>query len=306
MKIMLPLILLLALTINYIFLKLALKYCYVDKPSTKLKIHKKPIPLSGGISIVASILLALTLSNLAGFIPLKDTLFYLLYLIFPAMMILFIGLLDDRGLVQAKTRITAQAIFSLIPITTLFINLKIDNILDFTTLALLAILFIVGTIAAVNMSDGMDGLCGGLLLVTFAGMIFVNKLPSLNCFLIIIIISLIGFLFYNFNPARVFLGNSGSEFLGFLIATISIYLFVLNPEPIKIFLIMVMIGLPLIDMTSSVIRRIKNKKDIMSGDRNHIYDQLLKNGYNQKQTWVIMMMFQIVVVTLSVFFFQYF
>ncbi|MDD3086687.1 MAG: hypothetical protein PHH45_01955, partial [Patescibacteria group bacterium] len=179
-----------------------MKYSYVDKPSTKLKIHKKPIPLSGGISIVASILLALTLSNLAGFIPLKDTLFYLLYLIFPAMMILFIGLLDDRGLVQAKTRITAQAIFSLIPITTLFINLKIDNILDFTTLALLAILFIVGTIAAVNMSDGMDGLCGGLLLVTFAGMIFVNKLPSLNCFLIIIIISLIGFLFYNFNPAR--------------------------------------------------------------------------------------------------------
>ncbi|OQC43437.1 MAG: putative undecaprenyl-phosphate N-acetylglucosaminyl 1-phosphate transferase [Bacteroidetes bacterium ADurb.Bin028] len=152
----------------------------------------------------------------------------------------------------------------------------------------------------------MDGLCGGLLLVTFAGMIFVNKLPSLNCFLIIIIISLIGFLFYNFNPAKVFLGNSGSEFLGFLIAAISIYLFVLNSEPIKIFLIMVMIGLPLIDMTSSVIRRIKNKKDIMSGDRNHIYDQLLKNGYNQKQTWVIMMMFQIVVVTLSVFFFQYF
>jgi UDP-GlcNAc:undecaprenyl-phosphate GlcNAc-1-phosphate transferase len=306
MKIALPLMLFLTIVINYIFLKITLKYSYVDKPSTKLKIHKKPIPLSGGISIVASILLALTLSNLAGFIPLKDTLFYLLYLIFPAMMILFIGLLDDRGLVQAKTRITAQAIFSLIPITTLFINLKIDNILDFTTLALLAILFIVGTIAAVNMSDGMDGLCGGLLLVTFAGMIFVNKLPSLNCFLIIIIISLIGFLFYNFNPARVFLGNSGSEFLGFLIATISIYLFVLNPEPIKIFLIMVMIGLPLIDMTSSVIRRIKNKKDIMSGDRNHIYDQLLKNGYNQKQTWVIMMMFQIVVVTLSVFFFQYF
>lgn len=306
MKIALPLMLFLTIVINYIFLKITLKYSYVDKPSTKLKIHKKPIPLSGGISIVASILLALTLSNLAGFIPLKDTLFYLLYLIFPAMMILFIGLLDDRGLVQAKTRITAQAIFSLIPITTLFINLKIDNILDFTTLALLAILFIVGTIAAVNMSDGMDGLCGGLLLVTFAGMIFVNKLPSLNCFLIIIIISLIGFLFYNFNPAKVFLGNSGSEFLGFLIAAISIYLFVLNSEPIKIFLIMVMIGLPLIDMTSSVIRRIKNKKDIMSGDRNHIYDQLLKNGYNQKQTRVIMMMFQIVVVTLSVFFFQYF
>ena len=306
MKIALPLMLFLTIVINYIFLKITLKYSYVDKPSTKLKIHKKPIPLSGGISIVASILLALTLSNLAGFIPLKDTLFYLLYLIFPAMMILFIGLLDDRGLVQAKTRITAQAIFSLIPITTLFINLKIDNILDFTTLALLAILFIVGTIAAVNMSDGMDGLCGGLLLVTFAGMIFVNKLPSLNCFLIIIIISLIGFLFYNFNPAKVFLGNSGSEFLGFLIATISIYLFVLNSEPIKIFLIMVMIGLPLIDMTSAVIRRIKNQKDIMSGDRNHIYDQLLKNGYNQKQTWVIMMMFQIVVVTLSVFFFQYF
>jgi len=159
MKIALPLMLFLTIVINYIFLKITLKYSYVDKPSTKLKIHKKPIPLSGGISIVASILLALTLSNLAGFIPLKDTLFYLLYLIFPAMMILFIGLLDDRGLVQAKTRITAQAIFSLIPITTLFINLKIDNILDFTTLALLAILFIVGTIAAVNMSDGMDGLC---------------------------------------------------------------------------------------------------------------------------------------------------
>lgn len=305
MKIMLPLILLLALTINYIFLKLALKYCYVDKPSTKLKIHKKPIPLSGGISIAASILLTLTLSSLFDFIPLANTLFYLYYLIFPAMIILFIGLLDDLGLVQAKTRIATQAIFSLIPVIALFLNLKIDNILGFTTLVLFAILFIVGAIAAINMSDGMDGLCGGLLLVSFTGMIFVNKLPSLDNFLTIIIMSILGFLFYNFNPARVFLGNSGSEFLGFLIATITIYLFVLNPEPIKIFLIMAIIGLPLIDMTSSVIRRIKNKKGIMSGDRNHIYDQLLKNRYSQKQTWAIMIALQIAIVASSVFLFQH-
>jgi len=305
MKIVLPAVLLLSVILNHTFLKLSLKYNYVDKPSTALKIHKKPIPLSGGISIATSILLALLLSSLVDFIPLKDTLFYLFYLILPAIIILFIGLLDDHGLVQAKTRITTQAIFSLIPIITLFLNLKIDNIFGFISLAVLAVLFNVGTIAAINMSDGMDGLCGGLLFIAFAGMIFVNKLPSLDYFILIILISILGFLFYNFNPASVFLGNSGSEFLGFLIATISIYLFTLNAEPIKIFLIMAMIGLPLLDMTSSILRRIKIKKGIMSGDRNHIYDQLLKNGSSQKQTWVIMIVLQIAIVASSVFFFQH-
>lgn len=305
MKIFLSLSLLLSIAINYLFLKAALKYNYVDKPVSKLKIHKKPIPLSGGISIATSIILFLFLSRTFGFISFDGFVFYLLYFLLPALTILFVGVLDDRGLVETKTRIAVQVIFSLFSVSVLFQHLNFDGLLSSVFLIIMAVVFSVGTIAAINMSDGMDGLCGGLFLVTSAGMIFVNKLHSLDYLIIIILISILGFLFYNFNPAKVFLGNSGSEFLGFLIATISIYLFVLNPEPIKIFLIMAMIGLPLIDMTSSVIRRIKNKKGIMSGDRNHIYDQLLKNRYSQKQTWAIMIALQIAIVASSVFFFQH-
>lgn len=304
MKIFLPLSLLLSIAINYLFLKSALKYNYVDKPVSKLKIHKKPIPLSGGISIATSIILFLFLSRIFGFISFDGLIFYLLYFLLPALAILFVGVLDDRRLVEAKTRIAVQAIFSLFSIAILFQHLNFDGFLSFIFLIILAVVFSVGTIAAINMSDGMDALCGGLLFITLLGMMLIAPAVDLNHFLLIILIPILGFLFFNFNPAKVFLGNSGSEFLGFMIAITAIYVAVLNHDLLKSFLLIAMVGLPLIDMASSVLRRIKNKKSIMLGDRDHIYDQLLKKGYGQRKTWVIMILFQIAIVVTSVFFFE--
>lgn len=293
----------LSLSINYLFLGLAVKLNYVDNPKGKLKIHKKPIPLSGGISLFFFIALTLLFLLLSKTINISNFLLILKIILIPGSIILLLGIIDDFKPVLPKYRLIIHTICSLLPIFYFVYSINL-NVYYSIIYILLALVVATGIIVSTNITDGMDGLCGGLFLVTILGFIVINNTIHFEYFLYITAIALLGFLFLNFNPAKIFLGNSGSEFLGFIISIITLYLIFQSKNNLQIFLILALLGLPAIDMLSSILRRIINRKSITSGDRNHIYDRLLKIGLSQKKVWLIMMIIQISIVSVSLFFYK--
>ncbi len=254
---------------------IALRLKIVDYPG-KLKIHDKPIPYLGGVGIF----LILLFEFLFRLITIPS--FYLLF----SIIILLIGLWDDITSINPKLRFYLESTLGIL-IIAFGIKLGIELIVS----VIITWLFFMGTINSVNWMDGMDGLLTGISIIVSTGFLWLARSlshPWLPQFSLAFIGALLGFLIFNFHPAKIFLGDAGSYFIGFTFFYMSVELLKFAFSWKLFFSILGLLSVFIVDSTIAVIRRIRNGLHPFRGDRSHIYDQIYKRAGNYLGTVFLM------------------
>ena len=293
----------------FVLRKVGSRYRLYDEPTENiLKIHKKPISYIGGLGmfLVFSILL-LIFSCFKGFLNWKIG-----GIILAGFLIFFLGFWDDfkwkRIEIEPKKKFLFLILFSLLATAILFaINIKIQFFPNIFSGFILTFLYIFVLINAVNYQDGIDGLAGGEVIISLLGFIVLSIILGNNLALIISLIlfgTVLGFLVFNFPPAKIFMGDSGSYFLGFILAGLAMIFS--KPHNFPSFLGPIfIIGLPIFDGVFTNIRRLFKKKSIFLGDRRHFYDRLVfQRGFSLKKTLLICYSIQVIFVVIGLLIFK--
>ena len=275
---------LLSLVITPLIKRLAIKIGAVDQPNHR-KVHQKVMPRLGGLAIF--------ISMLVGVLILQPDSQYFWPIILGSTIIIITGFLDDLYEISPKVKLLGQVIATTIVIIggvqVEFINLPFGLTLDFGIMSIpLTFLWIIGITNAINLIDGLDGLAAGvssIVLITISTMAIVIH-PFVMAIGFILLGSTLGFLVYNFHPAKIFMGDTGALFLGFMIAVISILGFK-NITVFSLLLPVIILGVPISDTLFAIIRRIVNKKPLSSPDKSHLHHCLLRLGYSHRQTVLI-------------------
>ncbi len=263
----------------------------VDLPNER-KIHKTPISRIGGVAIWTSTMLTFLCLVFLSYYPYGSLLSGILL---GSSLMFLLGLVDDIYNLNAKFKLFIQ-----ISIATLvyLLGVQINTVPFFGGMDLglwsypITILWIVGISNALNFIDGVDGLAGSVTTVNAITLAIIavtmtppNPIIALVGF--ILAGSMLAFLTYNFNPAKIFMGDSGALFSGFLLATISIT-GVMKAATFAILLPFVVLAVPIMDITYSSLRRISKGKSPFVADAEHIHHKLLHAGFSQKKTVVIL------------------
>ncbi len=277
----------------YKLIPVSVNFGFCDNPAgDSLKIHKKPIPYTGGIGIYAAFLITMGLFFSIFRYPLTRE---VMGIILCGGLIIALGLWDDKQNVNPKLRLVLQIAISGITVMT---SLVFFNASIFVLLPLL-IVYLVGSINSVNLFDGLDGLAGGTVAISLAGLGYIFYLQDDFLYLSItfaLLGALLAFLVFNFNPATVFLGDNGSTFLGYMLAILAINTIRNGDNLLLLFLTVLFVGLPVVDTAFAIIRRAIKGRPIFVGDRSHIYDLMVINGLSIKQAVLLCYVLQSVIV----------
>ena len=258
----------------------------VDVPNER-KIHTKPISRIGGVAIFSSVMLTFLCLILMSYYPHGKLLSGVLL---GGSLMFLLGLVDDIYNLDAKTKLFIQiAIASLAYI----LGVSIDNLPIIGDIGLFSypvtILWIVGISNALNFIDGVDGLAGTIAtLAAITLSVIAVTIPPANPIIalvgFVLVGSMLAFLCYNYNPARIFMGDSGALFSGFMLATISI-IGIMKTATLTIFIIApLVLAVPIMDITFSSLRRIAKGQSPFVADSEHIHHKFLHAGFSQKST----------------------
>ena len=288
---------LIALISSLIFTKTLIlfsrKYKLYDKIKEN-KIHQKNIARFGGVAIIISFLLSIFLSGDLIFDNLKWG------IVISCIVILFFGIYDDLKSLSWKKQLLGQVVVVAIMI---YAGLSVDYIanpfggpefrldafqysifnIQYSILGSLFILFwIIGFMNVMNWLDGLDGLAGGVGFIGAITLFFLSisnlvNQPPLGIVSIALAGAILGFLFYNFHPAKIFMGTTGSMFLGFILAVLAIF------SGGKIATALLIMGFPILDAGWVIIQRVRSGESIFKGDTRHLHYKLLKRGWSQKK-----------------------
>ena len=265
----------------------------IDVPKDARRMHKKPIPRLGGLAIYGGFLCSILI-----FGQLDET---MLCVLLGAAIIVALGIFDDVLALGAKLKFVVQIVAAAIPVCIgdlqigLVTNLNPLSDTPFVHLGILAvpvtIIWIVGITNAVNLIDGLDGLAVGVSSIAAITMLAVALLTG-NMPIAITMAALagacIGFMPYNLNPAKIFMGDTGSTFLGYMLATVSIMGLFKFYAVISFAVPFLILGLPIFDTANAIIRRVAAGRSPMSPDRGHVHHKLIDMGFNQKQAVAIL------------------
>ncbi|TYR80140.1 undecaprenyl/decaprenyl-phosphate alpha-N-acetylglucosaminyl 1-phosphate transferase [Priestia megaterium] len=266
--------------------KLAFKIGATDKPNQR-KVHQKIMPRLGGLAIF--------ISFLVGYFILQPTSEYALPIVIGSLIIVITGVLDDMIELSAKIKLAGQLVAALIVVVyggvqIDFINLPFDGRLEFGILSIpITILWIVGITNAINLIDGLDGLAAGvssIVLITISGMAIMMGNMFVTSMGFIVLGSTLGFLIYNFHPAKIFMGDTGALFLGYMISVLALLGFK-NVTVISFIVPVIILGVPISDTIFAIIRRIVKKQPLSAPDKSHLHHCLLRLGYSHRQTVLI-------------------
>ena len=269
-----------------IAIKISYKTDFLDHPTEDpLKIHQTTTPLLGGLAIFSGLLVAF----LMGAIFFSELQKEIIGLVASLLILFLIGLIDDYQGLRPVIRLLGQLVASLIIV---FFSVFQVNLISVQSINLAIIIFcLMGVTNAVNLIDGMDGLASGITFIASAGFLtgFILSENSLGIIISLGLIGVsIGFLLYNFPPAKIFLGDNGSTVLGFLLGILAV-LYSSNSGSIRGFSFPILILLvPILDMCLAIGRRIIKGLPLFYGDRDHLYDQFVKKGWSQRQTMFVM------------------
>ncbi len=272
-----------------IFLKI------LDIPNEKRKIQKSPVPLLGGLGIFFAFLLGYMI-----FAP-KNNL--MLSVLIGSFLIMLLGLFDDMTKCSTpmpnKYKVIVQLIVAAIVVFYGGLNLTkisiFDLNIDFTKVPIIAsvltMLIIVATINAINLIDGLDGLCGGIASIYFLTIAIIgfilNKFGGLDIILSLIMLgSTLGYLFHNFPPAKIYQGDAGSTFLGFMISVIFLLGFKTTTLT-SLIIPLLILAIPIMDTLFAIIRRKLKGQPIDHADKEHLHHQLLKHFSKKSSLLVI-------------------
>ena len=284
----------LALLITPVVIWLARRLTIIDVPGTR-HVHAKSISNIGGVAIFLSmmclIIPVLFLSNVIGD-AFRDILPELIVLLSAGGFMFFVGLIDDikiKGL-RARIKFLTQ-MAAAIAVCAVGIRIKSVAVADWLTLDFgwfswpLTLLWIVGITNAVNLSDGLDGLAAGISAMA-CGVIAVFAVYSGQVVMAVLMLamlgSLTGFLFFNFNPAKIFMGDCGSMFLGFTIASSSVLCSTKSPVLVGLALPVLALGIPIFDTLFSMLRRFLGRRSMFAADRGHFHHRLIDLGLKQR------------------------
>ncbi len=282
----------------------------VDKPRDARRMHKKPTPRIGGLAMIfgfiVPIITILLFSKISG-----DSSFWGQYSIasrqtvgmFIALAIIVVmGFIDDCKDLPAKLKFLVQICAALIVIFVGDIKIDVftnpnflsDNpylVLPEWLSVIVTVIWIVFITNAVNFIDGLDGLAAGVSAIMSVSLVFISirvgEYP-IAIMGIALMGSCFGFLPFNFNPAKIFMGDTGSTFLGFMLATLSIQGVFKSYAVISFAVPLLILGLPLFDALFAMIRRILHGESPMKADRGHLHHRLVDMGFSQKQTVFIL------------------
>lgn len=276
-----------SLILTYLMIKISKNMNIMDIPNER-SVHKKPTPLLGGIAIF--------LSFLFGFILFGNQNPLMISILIASFLILLLGIFDDIKPIKARYKFVIHILVALIVV--FYGGLKLTHV-DIFGLSLnfkwmspyITILLIVGIINAVNLIDGLDGLCAGISSIYFLTIgviaLILNKFNGLDIILSFIMLgATLGFLVFNFPPAKIFMGDTGSTFLGLMISVIMLLGFK-TVTLTSLLIPLVLLILPITDTLFAIIRRALNKKPIGQADKEHIHHQLLKHLSTRKTILVI-------------------
>jgi UDP-GlcNAc:undecaprenyl-phosphate GlcNAc-1-phosphate transferase len=302
-----------ALVITPIVIWLARRLNVADVPSVR-KMHTKAISHIGGTAIFTSMLgpvvCVLFLSNVIGN-AFRDILPKLIVLLSAATFMFLVGLIDDiksKGL-RARIKFLAQIAAALV-VCAAGIRIKSVTVVDWLTLDFslfswpLTILWIVGITNAVNLSDGLDGLAAGISAVA-CGVIAVFAVNSGQVVMAVLMLALLGsltgFLFFNFNPAKIFMGDCGSMFLGFTIASSSVLCSTKSPVLVGLALPVLALGIPIFDTLFSMLRRFLERRSVFAPDRGHFHHRLVDMGIKQRHVVITIYIMTLLAAGLGMF-----
>ena len=283
----------------------------LDKPEIR-KVHASAIPRIGGTAIVvamfASVLPVLALDNVIGEAFRQDQ-SQLIMILAGGLFMFAVGLLDDVKGLQPRTKFLAQLVAAA---AVCGAGVRIESFaigpgqgLHLGWLAWpVTLLWIVGVTNAMNLIDGLDGLAAGISTVTcsvIAAFALYTEQPVMAVLMLAMLGSLLGFLFLNFNPARIFMGDCGSLFLGFVLASASVRCADKGATIVGLALPFLAMGVPIFDTLFSILRRTLERRGIFSADRGHIHHRLLDGGLRQHQVAILIYVVTLIAAGLGMF-----
>lgn len=263
--------------------KLAFLIGATDKPNYR-KVHQKIMPRLGGLAIFLSFIIGILIYK-----PISAT---YLPIIIGSIIIILTGMLDDVKEISPKLKLLGQIAAAAVVvimgnIQVEFINLPFGGKIEFGILSIpMTMLWIIGITNAINLIDGLDGLAAGvstIALFSIAGMSYITGQIIVSIIALIVAVSTTGFLFYNFHPAKIFMGDTGALFLGYIISVLSL-LGYKNVTFISLIIPVIILGVPISDTFFAIIRRLANRQPLSAPDKSHLHHCLLRSGFTHKQT----------------------
>jgi len=282
--VILPIIL--SLVITPLVIYFAKRFNITDKPNAR-KVHVKPVPILGGLAIFISFIITSFIINPSHNVHSA--------LLLGSAVIILIGIIDDVYQLSPKAKLLGQIVAAAIVIffgdvSVHYINLPLGGVLEFGIFSIpITFIWIIGVTNAINLIDGLDGLSAGvsaIALIAISGMAFIMQDFYVFAIALILVGSILGFLPYNFHPAKIFMGDTGALFLGYMIGVLSLLGFK-NVTFISFIVPIFILGVPISDTLFAIIRRLVNRQPISAPDKSHLHHCLLNLGFTHRQTVIL-------------------
>lgn len=282
---------------------LSLRYDLVDYPGGR-KVHTQPISRLGGVAIFFGVMASIALQVLGewrfgwggDFLREAAQGVNLIGVLAGLVLMFVVGIIDDLTDLSPGMKFSGQVVAAGVVVAS---GLRIEYVGDpfaggLMQLGLLAlpvtVIYLVGFANVINLIDGLDGLAAGVTGIAAMSLLVLaaqgNRLDA-AALAAAVIGACIGFLRFNFNPASIFMGDSGAMFLGFTLATISLLGVMKTTAAIALAVPLLIIGVPIFDTASAIVRRLRHKRPIQEADKGHIHHRLLGRGFDQRQTVLI-------------------
>ena len=280
--------------------KIAIHINALDIPDAR-KVHKIPIPRLGGLGILMGFLF--------GYMIFGQNTIQMNSILIGSFIIVLTGMIDDIKPISAKAKLFGQFLASVV--IAFYGNILLSNLtvfglnIEFGILSYpITILFIVACANIINLIDGLDGLSSGVSSIFYLSTIvicfFQNRFWELELVLALIMLgSTLGFLIHNFHPAKIFAGDSGALFMGFIIAVLSLLGFKTTAIT-SVFIPLMILAVPIMDTFFAIIRRLLHHQKISAPDKQHLHHQLLKMNFSHRNTVLIIYAVNILFATASI------
>ena len=285
--------LLVALVVSFLASPLVKNFAYkvgaIDVPKDARRMHKTPTPRLGGLAIFLGFMISVIL-----FVPIRGDR-EMQSILLGAVIIVVLGVVDDIMALPAMLKFVVQIVAALIPTLNGVIVRAVSNpnifsenpywVLDWLSIPV-TVLWIVAVTNSVNLIDGLDGLANGVSAISATTVLVISLIASeaqVALVMAALVGASVGFMPYNQNPAKMFMGDTGATFLGYILATMSIQGLFKFYAVISFVVPFLILGLPIFDTAFAFTRRIAHGQSPMHADRSHIHHRLIDLGLNQKQ-----------------------
>lgn len=272
--------------------RVALARGVMDRPSPR-KVHHRPVPRLGGVAVFLGWLAAVGVAGVLGMTPDANFLSRATPLLLLGAGAMLFGLWDDATGLSGRRKLLMQMLLgTLVAVSGLRID-RLSNplggelLLPWALSVGMTILWVVGMMNAMNLIDGLDGLATGVAMIAALGLVMVGLLTGRETSVVIFAAlagSCAGFLLYNFPPARIFLGDAGSQFLGFMFAAASLIDDQYKAATAATLLVpLTTLALPVFDVALAILRRLRGRHSVFQADKHHLHHRLLKMGLSQRR-----------------------